>query len=129
MPSRIACSCPDWRFHGSNMTRERLESKAALAGNVAVEKDQGDGEFVAWSQDDDRHYINLEPSGELDRLCKHCIAVLWHENMLLYLVEYAGPTCEVRAEAFWGDELAVRAIMNDGEVLAITKLERRIDEG
>jgi hypothetical protein len=129
VPTRIACSCPDWRFHGGNLSRQRLENKAKLAEAVTVEPGKP-GEFTAWSQEDDRHHVTLEPGGELDRLCKHCVAVLWHQNIPLYLVEYGDApweeaSCEVRTEAFWGDELAVKAIMEDGEVTAVTKLERR----
>ena len=133
MPTRIACSCPDWRFHGGNLSRQRMMNKAALAEAVTVEPGKP-GEFTAWSQEDDKHHVALEPGGELDRLCKHCVAVLWHVGISLYLVEYDDPpwedaAYEVRTEAFWGNELAVKAIMADGEVVAVTKLERRGYEG
>jgi len=127
MPSRIACSCPDWRFHGANLSRERILNKARLAEDVTVEL-AGDG-YLARSGEK-IHHVALETEGDLDRLCKHCIAVLWHEGVPLFLVEYEDrewgiPDPELRAEAFWDDERAVRAIMADGEVLSVTKIERK----
>jgi len=134
MPSRIACSCPDWQFHGGNLSRQRVANKAYLAELVEVAPDKEPGDFLAWTDPDDVHHVTLADDGPLDRLCKHCVAVLWDQGIPLYLVEYDDPewettACEVRTEAFWGDELAVKAIMADGEVVAVTKLERSTTDG
>lgn len=130
MTSRIACSCPDWRFHGSNLSRERMLNKARLAEGVIVMPTPG--RYKAQSGEE-IHHVALEEAGDLDRLCKHCVAVLWHESIPLFLVEYKDrdwgiPDPEIRAEAYWGNESAMAAIMADGEVLAITKLERTNDD-
>jgi hypothetical protein len=133
MPSRIACSCPDWRLRGSDLSRERLLNKVTLAEAVTVDDPEVPGELLTWTTRSDFHHVTLLEDGEFDRLCKHCIAVLWHAGFDLYLVEYTGPLeeddrNEVRAETFWGEEMAVKIIMEDREVVRVTKLERKGDE-
>jgi hypothetical protein len=127
--SHLACSCPDYRYRGGNLSRQRLTARAKDAQVIGTER-QAPGEFWTWTAHDREkgHWVVLDEGAELDRLCKHCLAVLRDLGVRLWSVEYDDPqwgipTWEVRREAFWGDGRAVALIMADGEVRSVEEIE------
>jgi len=124
-------------YHGWNLSPERVKAKAELAAKVEVTPGDNPGEFrvrtTSLEGDLDTYRVVLDPDPlPITRICKHCIQVLWSQGFPLYLVEYnTNPSAfpgrepwELRTEAFWGDEGAVKMIMGDGEVARVTPIER-----
>jgi hypothetical protein len=131
--SRAGCSCPDFGFHGSQITAARLSGLRDRAGHVQISGAVGtggrSGEFLAQTiGGDDQYSVVISEDGPINMLCKHVLAAFWFLKVPVFVVEYDDPDwpdatqLEVRTEAFWGNESAVAAIMSDGEVVSVKEL-------
>lgn len=107
-----------------------MGNKAKLAANVEVKETpsrSGMQEYVAKSEDsDEQHHVTIG-KGKIFHICKHGLAALWAQGIFPALVEYDDHN-EVRLEAYWHNQAAVEAIMEDGEVLNVTILKRKEKE-